>query len=133
MLGVLSLLLALISPMLLNAIESAQLRSAKRELMTGLRLARNQAVISQRETTLHLNVQDHTMKVAGRIRALHLPDEVKLNLVTASQEQVSEYEGAIRFYPDGSSTGGQIRFRQDERSSHIDVNWLTGQVTSAGQ
>ena len=128
---ILALLLAVIPPRLSSVIESGQVRVAKRELISGLRFARSQAVSSQQDVTLDINVQDNTMTLAAKQRALSLPDSVKLTLVTAQQEQLSEHEGAIRFYPDGSSTGGQIRFRQGKEVSSIDVNWLTGRVSTS--
>ena len=129
-LAILGLLLVVIPPRLSNVIESGQVRVAKRELVAGLRFARSQAVSSQQDVTLDINVQENTMTIGDKHRPLDLPDSVKLTLVTAQQEQLSEYEGAIRFYPDGSSTGGQVRFRQGEQVSSIDVNWLTGRVTA---
>ena len=129
-LAVLGLLLALIPPRLSGVIESGQVRVAKRELVAGLRLARSRAVNSQRDVTLGINVRDNTMAMGDKHRPLELPDSVSLTLVTAQQEQLSDYEGAIRFYPDGSSTGGQIRFHQGGQVSSIDVHWLTGRISS---
>ena len=132
-LAMLAVLLAVVPPLLPNAVENAKVRSARRELISGLRFARSNAVISQRDVTFNLNVKGGAMTIAGQELDLNLPDKVKLTLITAQQEQSSEYEGAIRFYPDGSSTGGQISLRQGEHVSYIDVNWLTGQITSAAE
>ena len=132
-LAVLALVLAVVPPLLPDAIDSARLRNAQRDLVSGLRYARSQAVNSQQAVTLDLNVRDGTMTVADRRRDLSVPDGVSLTLVTAQQEQLSEYEGAIRFYPDGSSTGGRVRFQRGDRVSSIDVNWLTGRVSADGQ
>ena len=40
--------------------------------------------------------------------------------------------GRIRFFPDGSSTGGRVTLTSDERLYHVDVDWLTGQVRVRG-
>ena len=58
-----------------------------------------------------------------------LPRELELKLYTAQQEVASERKGAIRFYPDGSSTGGRITVASGERKFLVDVDWLTGRVT----
>ena len=131
-LAILALVLAVAPPLLPDAIDSARLRSAQRDLISGLRFARSRAVSLQQTVTVDINVKQGMMSVAGRRRDLSIPDDVTLTLVTAQQEQLSEHEGAIRFYPDGSSTGGQVRFRHGEQVSSIDVNWLTGRVRSAG-
>ena len=57
-----------------------------------------------------------------------LPDGIDITIETARQEQVSEGEAGIRFYPDGSSTGGNIQLSRGETVWRIDVNWLTGEV-----
>ena len=41
----------------------------------------------------------------------------------------SDKRGAIRFYPDGSSTGGRITVSSGERKFLVDVDWLTGRVS----
>lgn len=132
-LAVLALLLAAVPPLLPEAIDSVRLRNAQRDLITGLRYARNRAASSQQAMTLDLNVRDGTMTVAGRRHDLSLPDDVELTLVTARREQLSAHEGTIRFYPDGSSIGGQVHMRRGEQVFVIDVNWLTGRVTGAEQ
>ncbi len=88
---------------------------------------------SGQSVTLDLNVEEGSMSVTGKRRDLHLPDDVTLALVTAQQEQLSSHEGAIRFYPDGSSTGGQIRMQQGEFVAYIQVDWITGRVTANNQ
>ena len=53
---------------------------------------------------------------------------MELRLVTAAEEQTSETTGRIRFYPDGSSTGGKVRLISGEREWQVQVGWLTGEV-----
>ena len=122
-LGILSLLLATVPPLLTNAIDNARLRNAKREIISGLRFSRNKAITSQQAVTFTINALDRTMTVSGKNRHLRLPDDIGLSMGP-------EDEAVVRFYPDGSSSGGQLRFRRDDRVSYIiDVDRLTGRVT----
>ena len=132
-LAVLALALAVVPPSLTGAIDSARFKSAQRDLVSALRYARSRAVNSQQAASVDINVKQGTMQVAGRQRTLSVPDDVALTLVTAQREQLSAYEGAIRFYPDGSSTGGQVRFSRDGQVWSIDVDWLTGRTSTTGQ
>ena len=132
-LAVLALALAVVSPSLTGAIDSVRFKSAQRDLVSALRYARSRAVNSQQATSVEINVKQGTMQVAGKQRTLSVPDDVVLTLVTAQREQLSAYEGAIRFYPDGSSTGGQVRFSQDDQVWSISVDWLTGRISTTGQ
>jgi general secretion pathway protein H len=59
-------------------------------------------------------------------------------LVTAQSELTGEGQGNVRFFADGSSTGGRVVLDRGEKSMQIDINWLTGQLevedaTSDGQ
>ena len=132
-LAILALLLAVVPPVLPHAIDGAQVRSAERTLISSLRFARSRAISLQQAVTVAINVKERKIKVAGKQRDLSLPDDVALTLVTAQQERLSTHEGTIRFYPDGSATGGQVRLRRGDRVSSVDVNWLTGRVSSHRQ
>jgi len=58
-----------------------------------------------------------------------LPENLELKLYAAQSEVSSERRGSIRFYPDGSSTGGRITVAAGERKYLVDVDWLTGRVS----
>ena len=51
---------------------------------------------------------------AGAARA-RCPQRLDLKLYTAQSEIVDDKRGAIRFYPDGSSTGGRVTLASGER------------------
>ena len=132
-LAILALALAVVPPSLTGAIDSARFKSAQRDLVSALRYTRSRAVNSQQAASVEINVKQGTMQVAGKQRTLPIPDDVALTLVTAQREQLSAFEGAIRFYPDGSSTGGQVRFSKDDQVWSINVDWLTGRISTTGQ
>jgi general secretion pathway protein H len=54
---------------------------------------------------------------------------VELN--TARSELTSETAGGIRFYPDGGSTGGNVRLEANGRVYQVNVAWLTGEASVA--
>lgn len=62
----------------------------------------------------------------------HLPiraDELVLSLFAAKSEQVSETTGKIRFFPDGSFTGGRVGLARGQQKYHVTVDWLTGPIS----
>ena len=132
-LAVLALALAVIPPSLSGAIDSARFKSTQRDLVSALRHARSRAVNSQQAAAVGINVKQTTIRLGDRQRELYIPDDAALTLVTAQREQLAEHEGAIRFYPDGSSTGGQVRFIRDGQVWSVNVDWLTGRVSTTGQ
>lgn len=123
------LMLAVVPAALSKVIPSSQVKSAARYLAASLKSTRNQAVISHEEKTLILNVEDKTYTVDKKKRTLDLPEDTSLTLITAKSEQIDENIGAIRFFTDGSSTGGQIKIGYKQFEYFVDVNWLTGKVS----
>jgi general secretion pathway protein H len=107
----------------------ADLKSAARTLASGLRHAQTTAMVTRRDTVLSLDLDAREYVMPGDTEARKLPDGIDLKLYTAQSEVTSERKGAIRFYPDGSSTGGRITVSAGERKYLVDVDWLTGRVS----
>lgn len=125
---IMALIMLIVPPFLPNVMASTQVKSAARELAASLKYARSQAINHQQETTLIVNVDEKSYTFNKISKTLTLPDMVSLSLITAKSEQLSETAGQIRFFPDGSSTGGQIKLAYADRNYTIDVHWLTGKV-----
>lgn len=128
-LAILGLALALVPPLFTHVIKSAEVKNATRELAAGLRAARDQAVILQSETTFLVDVKHDSYTVNKTRKTLDLPAAARLSLTTARSEQQSATAGTIRFFPDGSSTGGRVALQAGKNKYDINVNWLTGQVS----
>ena len=128
-LAIVALMLAVVPPMLPHVIGNAQVKSATRHLAAGLKYARSKAITSRQEVTLDLDVEDKTYSIENKDKRLNIPEQTKLTLITAESEQASEEKGSIRFFSDGSSTGGQIKLKHRKAEYIIDVNWLTGKVS----
>jgi general secretion pathway protein H len=47
---------------------------------------------------------------------------------TAAHEAADDRVGSIRFFPDGSSTGGRISLSSGKSIHTVVVDWLTGHV-----
>ncbi len=111
-----------------GGVSGAQLKSAARAVAAGLRDARGAAIARQQSTALVLDLENRSMAVGESGRARELPRRLDLKLYTAQSEIVDDKRGAIRFYPDGSSTGGRVTLASGERTLLVDVDWLTGRV-----
>ena len=107
---------------------AAKVQAASRDLIAALRYTRGQAIVKGKEATFDLDLANNSYHAPGRA-AVQLPKTMRLNLYTATQEQTSETSGAIRFYPDGASTGGHISVLMDRTEWRINVDWLTGGIT----
>jgi general secretion pathway protein H len=100
---------------------------ALRQIAAGLREARSQAIAQNREVVFTLDVQQGCYRVgAGPTKPL--PAGVDLVLDTVRAEQIGATSGGIRFFPDGSSSGGRIILERGPAQETIAVHWLTGRI-----
>ena len=111
-----------------KGVSTTELKSAARQLASGLRLARSEALTQRRETFLVLDVAGRRFRVDQDPKEHPLPRDVELKLFTAQKDLVDEKVGSIRFFPDGGSNGGRITVASGERKYEVDVDWLTGRV-----
>jgi general secretion pathway protein H len=110
-------------------VSGAELKSAARAVAAGLRDARGTAIATQEPAALSVDLERRTIEVTGAARPRALPERLELKLYTAQSEVRDERHGAIRFFPDGSSTGGRVTVAAGERKLLVDVDWLTGRVS----
>ena len=122
------LMVMVVPPLQLGVVDNALFRKTKQDIVTGLRFSRSKAINTREVVTLAINSADGRMRIIDEQRKLHIPDDVTLTMTVAPSERLSENERAVRFYPDGSSTGLELEFRRGERVSRISVDGLTGRV-----
>jgi len=123
-----ALVAAVVVPTFGGGVSTAELKSAAREVASGLRYARGQAIARRTESLLVIDLEARTFKVPPDARLHKLPERLDLKLFTAQRDLVDEKIGAIRFFPDGGSNGGRITLAAGERKFDVDVDWLTGRV-----
>ncbi len=123
-----AIIAAIAIPMLGPGVSNAELRSAARKVAAGLRMARDDAVATRADTRLVLDLEHRTFQIDRDPRIHALPRELEMKLFTAQSDIVDQNVGAIRFFPDGGSTGGRVTLSAGERKFDIDVDWLTGRV-----
>ena len=122
------LIAAMTIPIFGNGVSTTELKSAAREVAAGLRLARSQAIAQRTESVLLLDVAARAFSVPPDTRVHTISPQIDMKLYTAQRDIVGDNIGAIRFYPDGGSTGGRVTLASGERKFDVDVDWLTGRV-----
>jgi general secretion pathway protein H len=130
---VIGLLVALAPIAMHRAVPSLELRTTTRELAAGLRNTRSAAIRDNRETVLTLDVEAGWYRLDARKDEQAIPPDIELKLLTATTELEDEGVGRIRFFPDGTSTGGQITLARGENTYYILVDWLSGRVEIADE
>ncbi len=130
-LAIAGIVMAVTPPLLSRAMPGLQLKSAARDVASAMRQARNRAVATRNETLLLMDLEARTVGIEGATRNLVLPDELEIALVSTQSEMQSDTQGQIRFYPDGTSTGGRISLKYADQGYDVDLDWLTGRVNIA--
>lgn len=127
-LAMLSMAYALVPPLFSVGGSTTELKAAARQLAAGLRKSRIQAISDKKEAVLTVDVNARRFQVMGESKSRSLPAKVQLTVFTAQSEVSAENVAKIRFFPDGSSTGGRITLAMGARKFLVDVDWLTGKV-----
>ncbi len=104
------------------------MRGTANELASGLRLARSEAISTNRPVVLELDLANHQYRVGGKV-ARSLPPALTMELSTLVSERRNATAGRIRFNPDGSSTGGRITMTDGKGTLAVGVDWLSGRVS----
>ncbi len=127
-LGVLALVTALVLPMLSGTQARADVQSSARILAAALRSTRNLAMTHGHTEAFTVDTTTGAYHAGSSAAARQITSGVSLALVTVTQEVVDEHTGSIRFFSDGSSTGGGIRLTKGKNRYQVLVDWLTGRV-----
>lgn len=104
-----------------------RLESATRSLCATLRATRSRAIAANGEAAVVIDLlsKSYASPVGGEGK---LPAEALITLDIANTQRLSARAGAIAFFPDGASTGGDITLQTPDARATIAVNWLTGEA-----
>jgi len=125
---IVSLMLALVGTSISRNISGAEMRTAARKVAASLRYTRTHAILTKSEQVFLVDTEKLSYRAPARDE-VELPEGMKVELNTARSELTSETAGGIRFYPDGGSTGGNVRLESNGRIYKVNVAWLTGEAS----
>lgn len=123
---ILGLLVSSVPSGLSASLPGLRLRAATRILADDLRAARRAALLQEHEAIVRV-MSDRYVSGNGD-RPQLLPAGTRLTLADASGGTGTEAD-RIRFFADGSSTGGRVELRLGQRHSAIAIDWLTGRIS----
>lgn len=119
-----------VPPLFSAAMPGVELKAAARRTLSSLRLARELAIRQGKNVVLIVDVEERRLELPQH-RTLRLPSRLDLKLEAADREMLDEHRGGIRFFPDGTSTGGRVLLAAGDSGYQVGVNWLTGRVRMA--
>ncbi|MEW6727941.1 MAG: GspH/FimT family pseudopilin [Pseudomonadota bacterium] len=121
--AIIALLLAL-TPIAYRKVHDAlSYRAAVSDVISALKQARIDAILHGRPVELVIRLDERRLEGPGQKPTL-IAEGIRIDTHTALRDDALPI---IRFYPDGSATGGSISLTSPGgRSSRIDIDWLTG-------
>lgn len=90
-----------------------------------MRLARATAQATNNEALVIFDLEARQVQFLAAEPYI-LPQDIEVQFVSARPERRGKSIAGVRFYPDGTSSGGEITLIHAQRQSRILVNWLTG-------
>ena len=117
-LAIMSLLALAVWPDL-SSRHRSDISEAETIVLKSFRLAQSEAIGENRETRVDIDV-DNLL-----VNSEKLPSDLSLKVLYAGNKPQSGV-AVFRFFPDGTSTGGEVEIRSSSAKRIIAVNWLTG-------
>jgi general secretion pathway protein H len=123
-LAIVALAAALVMPLAMRPSDALRLDAAAQDLVAALRLTRDAAIAHNTDAALTIDVERRTF-ASRAAPARSLPADLSMKLKIAEPEQARS-QGGFRFFPDGSSTGGEMVLALRGKEAKICVDWLSG-------
>lgn len=108
-------------------LKGVRTKAAVRDLTAAMRYTRGLAIVQHEQRALEIDVDARTYQAPGR-PLIELPEGLDMKLLTAASEQTGDSKGLIRFFPDGSSSGGRVTLKRGDHEWRVEIAWLTGEV-----
>lgn len=103
------------------------LDAAAQQVAAGLRDTRTRAMATRSPQAFAVDLRAHTFTAPGR-DPRSLPAAAAVRVTSAAEDSARQGIARIRFFPDGSSSGGHVDLSEAHRTVRVDVDWLTGAV-----
>ena len=115
-------------PAIVSGVPSMRLRTAADGMVATLRELHQQAIRRGVTTELILDPAARAYRVSADTAPRHFPEIVAELGFEPTAALFSNRNASIRFFADGSASGGTLFLKNGERVAAIKVDWLTGRV-----
>jgi general secretion pathway protein H len=125
-----AMMLTLAPAMIQKAFPTLKLKAAARDMVQEIRYIQNAAIINGEKAEIQFDVEEGRYRSDlvnnGEIRSL--PEGIDFSIDDRQRLPLDKGLAAFTFYPDGSSSGGEILLGIETRRLKISVDWLTSKV-----
>ena len=132
-LAIAGLITALALPMMTGSQARADTRAAAREIAAALRMTRVLAMTDGATEAFQIDTAKGTFRAGSTGSPRRVPKGIQLVLVTTIGDRVSDSAGSIRFFADGTSSGGGVKLAKGDNGEIVRVDWMTGRISIDGR
>lgn len=115
-----------------SANPSLKIQAAAQDIASALRYAQGESLLTRIPVAVVVNLDNNSYRIDNHPKIYTMPQQLDISVVVA-KEEFADGEAAIRYFADGSSTGGKITLEWGDQLRRIDVNWITGEVSISDQ
>jgi len=108
---------------------AAGLKALALQTAAVFRTARAGAISKRAERVVVIDTGRRQIRYGHGTKPLDIGSNINLIITAADNERRAGDIAGIRFFPNGSSTGGTLRLERDQQAYEVRVNWLTGYVS----
>lgn len=105
--------------------------AAARDLATAIKAAQSDAVKEGTERSVLIDVDLRAWRREHLKAWTALPPGVGIDVTVPATDVMPGKVSRLRFFPDGSASGGTIVLRDRERRMTIAIDWLSGRITTS--
>ena len=117
-----------LAPRLIPRSQGIEMEALTRQLANDLRQTRSRAIRQNQTMDITFDLAERSYWTGSPSEVAHWPDWVQIDVTAASTLTSGNDLTALRFFANGSSTGGRVLLTGGGRQSAIDLAWLTGAV-----
>ncbi len=125
--SILAIITALASPAMTSLLPGYRVKSAASEIIAEMRSSRTQAISRNAPVGFIVDVGAQEYFTYNRTPRTW-PDSITIEFTSAKVLRINENVGEVRFFPDGSSSGGVVRLSSGSSTIVITVDWFDGQI-----
>jgi general secretion pathway protein H len=127
-LGIMALGVAVAFPYFDASRAGYQLRATAYEIATQLRDARAAAQARNADQAFIIDIGNRRTWLEGQAARRSFSPRLAVDVEVPVAEQLGANLVRVRFFADGSASGGKLVLREGARRAIVTVNWLTGDV-----
>jgi general secretion pathway protein H len=128
-LGILALVAVFAVPVATRPAGDATLTATAYRLANAMRMARAAAIRDNSERVLTLDLAGRRFWVDGVTGVSPIASGIAVDFITLRKEQLSAHRGRLRFFVDGSASGGNVILTGGGRRVAVKLDGMTGHAS----